>query len=218
MKTMDEREKMGANSGSGANLGTDDIAGAAENVMKVAEQAIRRMRHEISGEVVAAGVHLLSSPNDRLLIATAVGKSSAVAAKWAGNMRSLGRSAFFVQSYEALHGDMGVLDDKPVVLAISNSGETTEVVNLARVAKSRGCSVIAITGQSDSTLGECSDVEFCAHLAIEGEPMGVCPTTSTTVATVLCDALVAGYISAMNLELAAFTRNHPGGALGAKYG
>jgi arabinose-5-phosphate isomerase len=150
------------------------------------------------------------------VVVTGLGKSGLVGRKIAATLASTGTPSFFVHAAEALHGDAGMVLASDVLVAISNSGETAEVVSFARIARDRGLVVVALTGVADSTLGREADECLDVRVEREADPNGLAPTASTTVAMAIGDALSVALMTARGTNAEAFLSNHPGGTLGRR--
>lgn len=150
------------------------------------------------------------------VIISGMGKSGHISNKIAATLASTGTPAFFVHPGEALHGDLGMITGEDVVIAISNSGTTDEVVTLASLVKRLGATVVGMSGDTHSPLAEISD--FHLDIAVEKEacPMGLAPTSSTTVTLVMGDALAVALLEARGFTAEDFARSHPGGRLGKR--
>jgi arabinose-5-phosphate isomerase len=145
---------------------------------------------------------------------TGLGKSGLVGAKIAATLSSTGTPSFFMHSADALHGDSGALTPGDVLVAISNSGETAEVTAIAKMAKSWGNSVIAITKNSNSSLASNADTVINIAFEKEADPLNLAPTTSTTLTIALGDALASALMAHRGFTSQDFGKRHPGGALG----
>lgn len=150
------------------------------------------------------------------IIVTGMGKSGHIANKIAATLASTGTPAFYVHPGEASHGDLGMFTDADIVLALSNSGETAEVISLLPVLKRIGCAIVSMTGKPNSTLAVNSDVHLYAGVKQEACPLGLAPTASTTASLVLGDALAVSMLEARGFTAEDFALSHPGGALGRK--
>jgi arabinose-5-phosphate isomerase len=148
------------------------------------------------------------------VVVTGLGKSGLVGRKIAATFASTGTPAFFVHAVEALHGDAGMVLGADLMVAISNSGETIEVVQFARLARERGTVVIALTGAADSTLAREADETLDVGVDREADPHGLAPTASTMVTMAIGDALSIALMSLRGDGPDSFLRNHPGGSLG----
>lgn len=150
------------------------------------------------------------------VICIGMGKSGHIARKIAATLASTGTPAFFVHPGEASHGDLGMITDQDVVLALSNSGETEEILAIAPLLKRRGNRLIALTGRPHSSLARAADVHLDASVPAEACPLGLAPTSSTTVALVLGDALSVALLEARGFTAEDFARSHPAGSLGRR--
>lgn len=150
------------------------------------------------------------------VVITGMGKSGLVGKKIAATMASTGTRSFFIHPGEAYHGDLGMISHQDVIIAISNSGETEEVIKLLSFFKENGNKTIAMTSKEESTLGKHAD--YFINIAIEKEacPLELAPTTSTTVTMALGDALAVALMKARDFKAESFARFHPGGSLGRK--
>ncbi len=145
-----------------------------------------------------------------------MGKSGHIANKIAATLASTGTPSFYVHPGEANHGDLGMFTKNDIVLALSNSGETAEILTLLPLLKRLGCIIIAMTGNAKSTLAVNSDFHLNASVAEEACPLGLAPTASTTAALVLGDALAVTLLEARGFTAEDFALSHPGGSLGRK--
>ena len=148
------------------------------------------------------------------VVITGLGKSGLVGAKIAATLSSTGTPSFFLHSADALHGDSGALTSGDVLIAISNSGETAEVNAIAKMAKSWGNTVIAITKDSNSSLAKSSDAVISIAFDKEADPLNLAPTTSTTLTIAAGDALASALMAHRGFTSQDFGKRHPGGALG----
>ena len=148
------------------------------------------------------------------VVVTGLGKSGLVGAKIAATLSSTGTPSFFLHSADALHGDSGALTSGDVLIAISNSGETAEVTAIAKMAKSRGNPVIAITKNANSSLALNADTVINIAFEKEADPLNLAPTTSTTLTIALGDALASALMAHRGFTAQDFGKRHPGGALG----
>ena len=149
-------------------------------------------------------------------VVSGMGKSGHVASKIASTLASTGTPAFFVHPAEASHGDLGMITAQDVMIALSNSGESGEVLAIVPLAKRRGARIIAMTGNPRSSLAREADVHLDAGVAEEACPLGLAPTASTTAALALGDALAVALLEARGFGTEDFARSHPGGALGKR--
>jgi len=150
------------------------------------------------------------------VVVTGMGKSGHIANKIASTLASTGTPAFFVHPAEASHGDIGMITNKDVVIALSNSGTTAEVVTIVPLLKRLGIPLISMTGNPKSTLAQLGDVHLDVSVETEACPLNLAPTSSTTVTLVLGDALAIALLEARGFTAEDFAFSHPGGALGRK--
>ena len=184
------------------------------NVLVSEADAIHAVIDE-TRETLAAAINLIFQSSGPLIV-SGVGKSGHIARKIASTFRSLGKSAAFLHAAEASHGDLGIIHDDSVVLVLSNSGETTELSDLLAYCREYSIPVVSITGSEDSTLGRSSQVCIAFGKLDEACVNGLAPTTSTTVALALGDALAVGLSYLSNITPLDFRRYHSGGKLGAR--
>ena len=166
-------------------------------------------------DTLCAAVELIFSARGALVVA-GVGKSGHIGCKVASTFRSLGKQSVFLHASEASHGDLGIIDDESVVLVLSNSGETTELADLLAYCREYSIPVIGITASPKSTLGKASKIVVAHGQVQEACVNGLAPTTSTTVALAIGDALAVGVSHLSKAEPHDFRRYHPGGKLGAR--
>jgi arabinose-5-phosphate isomerase len=150
------------------------------------------------------------------VVVTGMGKSGHVGTKIAATLASTGTPSLFVHPAEASHGDMGMITASDVVIALSNSGTTAEIVTLLPLLKRLGIPLVSLTGNPDSVLAKAADVNLDAGVEEEACPLGLAPTSSTTVALVMGDALAIALLEARGFTAEDFAFSHPGGALGRK--
>ncbi|MEA1062526.1 arabinose-5-phosphate isomerase KdsD [Erwinia sp. HR93] len=150
------------------------------------------------------------------VIVMGMGKSGHIGRKMAATFASTGTPAFFVHPGEASHGDLGMVTSNDIVIAISNSGESSEILALIPVLKRLRVPLICITARPDSAMGRASDIHLCISVPQEACPLGLAPTTSTTVTLVMGDALAVALLKARGFTAEDFALSHPGGALGRK--
>jgi len=150
------------------------------------------------------------------VIVSGMGKSGHIARKIAATLSSTGTPAYFVHPGEASHGDLGMITEEDVIIALSYSGESQELMTIVPVIKRQGAKLISMTGNPASSLAEAADVHLDAHVDKEACPMGLAPTTSTTAALALGDALAMALLDAKGFGAEDFARSHPGGSLGRR--
>jgi len=194
-----------------------DAAGAlalARNVLETEADAIRSLAARLGTPFVAA-LELMLRCRGRVVV-SGIGKSGHVARKLAATLASTGTPAFFVHPAEAGHGDLGMITADDVVVMLSNSGETDELVLLTPHLKRQGAKLIALTGNDRSALAQSADVHLDAGVDAEACPLGLAPTASTTAALALGDALALALLDARGFSVEDFARSHPGAPLGRR--
>ncbi len=186
----------------------------AHDVLRTEAEGILAVRDRLGDEFENA-VDLIMRCPSRLVI-TGIGKSGLVGQKIAATMNSTGTPSFFLHPVEAMHGDLGMVSPTDVILAISYSGETTELNNLLASLRERSVEIIAITGGTHSTLAGFARVVLDVTVPREACPLGLAPTTSTTATLALGDALAVALLKRKQFKAEDFRRNHPGGSLGER--
>ena len=190
------------------------LARRASRILSIEAEAIHRVRDRLD-ENFSRAVDLLLRATGKVVL-TGVGKSGLICRKIAATIASTGTPAFFLHPVEGMHGDIGMVRSGDVIVALSNSGETGEIVRLLPVFKRLGLSLIAITGNPDSTLARHADVSLDAGVREEACPLGLAPTASTTAALALGDALAVVLFEEKGFSIEDFALLHPGGALGRR--
>ncbi|MDF2791818.1 MAG: KpsF/GutQ family sugar-phosphate isomerase, partial [Neobacillus sp.] len=191
-----------------------DFINSVKDVLEQEAQAILKLKDEI-GESINDALNMILQCKGRIVI-TGMGKSGIIGRKVNATMASTGTPSLFLHPSEGLHGDLGMVTKDDVVIAISNSGETDEVLNLIPSIKRIGSKMIAIVKNPLSTLGMKSDVVLSIGNVKEACPLGLAPTTSTTVTLALGDALSIALLKAKNFQPEYFALFHPSGSLGRK--
>ena len=186
----------------------------ARQVMATEAAAITALAARLGAPFVAA-VELILNCRGRVVV-SGIGKSGHVGRKLAATLASTGTPAFFVHPAEASHGDLGMITPDDVVVMLSNSGETDELVSLTPHLKREGARLISITGNEQSSLAQAADVHLDAAVDTEACPLGLAPTASTTAALALGDALALTLLDARGFSAEDFARSHPGGSLGRR--
>ncbi len=175
-------------------------------------EAVLKLRDRIDGTFVDA-VELILECVGKLVV-TGMGKSGAIGRKIAGTFSSTGTPAIFLHPAEGIHGDIGMVTGKDIVLALSNSGETEELVNILPGLSRIGAKLIAMVGRSNSTLSKYAEIVLDTSVECEACPLGLAPTTSTTVQLALGDALALAVMEARHFTKEDYALFHPGGSLG----
>jgi arabinose-5-phosphate isomerase len=186
----------------------------ARDVLATEAGAITALAARLADPFVAA-VALILACRGRVVVA-GIGKSGHIARKLAATFASTGTPAFFVHPAEASHGDLGMIAPDDVVVMLSNSGETDELVLLTSPLKRLGAKIIAMTGSAQSSLAQAADVHLDVAVDAEACPLGLAPTASTTAALALGDALALALLDARGFSVEDFARSHPGGLLGRR--
>jgi len=177
-------------------------------------EAISALRDRIDDDFVTACQHLLQC--EGRIVVIGMGKSGHIGGKIAATLASTGSPAFFVHPGEASHGDLGMITDKDVVLALSNSGETSEILTILPLIKRLGVPLVAMTGKPHSTIAKSANAHLDASASKEACPLGLAPTSSTTTALVMGDALAIALLESRGFTAEDFALSHPGGNLGRR--
>jgi arabinose-5-phosphate isomerase len=191
-----------------------DVLQRAKEVLRIEAKGIGTVGERLDAEFLRA-VDLLHSCPGKVVV-TGMGKSGIICRKIAATLASTGTPSFFLHAGEGIHGDLGMVMKGDVVIAVSNSGETEEILKLLPHFKLNGLKVIVITGKLDSTLAKAGDVVLDAGVREEACPLGLAPTASTTAALALGDALAVVLLEKKEFKQQDFARRHPGGILGRK--
>lgn len=186
----------------------------ALETLRIETDALQKLLSRIDDEFEAAARAILDCKGR--VIVSGIGKSGHVGQKIAASLASTGTPSFFMHPAEAFHGDLGMVTQNDIVLAISNSGETNEMINILPVIRRIGAKIIALCGRRDSTLGKNADFFIDAGVEKEACPLGLAPTASTTAALAMGDALAMALLAARNFTEQDFAVFHPGGSLGRK--
>lgn len=186
----------------------------AKEVFDIEIAELAKVRDRID-ESIKKAVDIILGIDGKVVI-TGIGKSGLVGKKIAATLASTGTLSIFMNSAEGLHGDLGMIDSKDVVIAISNSGNSDEVVGILPAIKKIGAKIIAMTGNKNSKLGKAADVVLDIGVESEACPLNLAPTSSTTATIVMGDALAALLINAKNFKPENFALYHPGGSLGRR--
>lgn len=190
------------------------ILALARRVLQIEAAAIEALAARIGAEFEQA-VTLILHRRGRVIV-TGIGKSGHIARKLAATLASTGTPAYFVHAAEASHGDLGMITPEDVVVALSNSGASEELLTIVPLVKRQGAKLISMTGKPDSPLAREADVHLDAAVAEEACPLNLAPTASTTAALALGDALAVALLDARGFGAADFARSHPGGSLGRR--
>ena len=183
-------------------------------VLRIEAEAVLALSDRINGSFLQA-LTLILNCHGRVIV-SGIGKSGHIGRKIAATLASTGTPAFFVHPAEASHGDLGMITAEDVVIGISNSGESAELLNILPSIKRQGAKLIAMTGNEKSSLSRDADVHLDAGVAQEACPLNLAPTSSTTATLVLGDALAIALLEARGFTAEDFAFSHPGGALGRR--
>lgn len=190
------------------------IQSLARAVIETEAEAVSRLLDRVDDQFLAACRLMLACPGRIVVIG--MGKSGHIGSKIAATLASTGTPAFFVHPAEASHGDLGMIKAGDVVLALSNSGETGEVNLILPVLKRLGVKIVAMTGHRESTLARHADAHIDVSVEKEACPLGLAPTSSTTAALVMGDALAISLLETRGFTREDFARSHPAGQLGRR--
>ena len=196
------------------SLTAEELIELGREVLRIEAHAVLSLVDRLGPSFVEA-VRLILACRGRVVV-SGMGKSGHVGRKIAATMASTGTPTFFVHPAEASHGDLGMITPDDVVIALSNSGESAELVAIVPLLKRHGTRMIAITGVNTSTLAKLADVHLNAAVEKEACPLGLAPTSSTTAALALGDALAVALLQARGFSAQDFARSHPGGKLGRR--
>ncbi len=183
-------------------------------VLRIEAEAVLALCDRINGTFLQA-LSLILNCRGRVIV-SGIGKSGHIGRKIAATLASTGTPAFFVHPAEASHGDLGMITAEDVVIGISNSGDSAELLNILPSIKRQGAKLIAMTGNEKSSLSRDADVHLDAGVAQEACPLNLAPTASTTAALALGDALAVALLDARGFGAEDFARSHPGGSLGRR--
>ena len=186
----------------------------ARRVLRIEADAVAALADRIGADFERA-VDIIRQRHGRVIV-TGIGKSGHIARKLAATLASTGTPAYFVHAAEAAHGDLGMITPEDVVIALSNSGTSEEVLTIVPLVKRQGARLISMTGRPESPLAVQADVHLDAAVAEEACPLNLAPTASTTAALALGDALAVALLDARGFAAEDFARSHPGGALGRR--
>ena len=193
---------------------TSDLIQSAQRTIRLEAEAVTSLLERIDADFLRACEMILACKGR--VVVVGMGKSGHIGNKIAATLASTGTPAFFVHPAEASHGDMGMITRDDVVLALSNSGSTAEIVTLLPLIKRLGIQLISMTGNPESPLAQAAEVNLDARVAQEACPLNLAPTSSTTVSLVLGDALAIALLEARGFTAEDFAFSHPGGALGRR--
>jgi arabinose-5-phosphate isomerase len=192
----------------------EDILALASEVLDIEARAVHSLRDRLDDKFLAACQLCLDTPG-RIVVA-GMGKSGHISSKIAATLASTGTPSFFVHPGEASHGDLGMITDQDVLLAISYSGETDEILTILPLVRRMGAKLIAMTGKPGSTLAKAADVHLDVSVAEEACPLNLAPTASTTATLAMGDALDVALLELRGFTAEDFAMSHPSGSLGKR--
>ena len=192
----------------------DELLDLARETLEIEARAVQRMSSRLSDDFASA-CHLCMATTGRVVV-TGIGKSGHIASKIAATLASTGTPAFFMHPAEASHGDIGMITNQDLLLAISYSGEFDEIITFLPLIKRLGVKLVAMTGNPDSTLANTADVHLDVGVTEEACPLNLAPTASTTATLAMGDALAVALLKYRGFTAEDFARSHPSGALGKR--
>lgn len=192
-----------------------NIIEEAKNVFEIEIEELKKVEKKIDGNFEKL-VNEISNLKDRKVVITGIGKSGHIGKKIAATLASTGTPAIFINAAEALHGDLGMISRGDIVIAISNSGNSDEILSILNPIKKIGARIVAFTGKENSTLAEYSEIAVNIGVEKEACPIGQAPMSSATATLVMGDALAAVLMKLKNFTKNDFAKYHPGGSLGKR--
>ncbi len=195
-------------------LSNEELLSLARETLEIESRAVAQMCSRLNDDFAAA-CRLCMATTGRVVV-TGMGKSGHVASKIAATLASTGTPAFFMHPAEASHGDLGMITGQDLLLAVSYSGETAEIVTILPLVKRMGARLISMTGNAASTLGRAADVHIDVAVGEEACPLNLAPTASTTATLAMGDALAVALLKSRGFTAEDFARSHPSGSLGKR--
>ncbi len=205
---------IGSDAQRAARVSNTELQRLALAVLEIEADAVRALKARVGEGFIKACRYILAC-NGRVVV-TGMGKSGHIGKKLAATLASTGTPAFFVHPGEASHGDLGMITPEDVVMALSNSGETEELITILPLIRRQQVPLIALTGNPGSTLASQADAHIDVSVEQEACPLGLAPTSSTTAALAMGDALAVALLEARGFTKEDFARSHPGGRLGRR--
>lgn len=203
---------------SGQYLDAQRLVALAQDTLQIEADAITALKNQLSGSSSPAfidAIRLLLECGGRVVV-SGIGKSGHIGRKIAATLASTGTPALFVHPAEAAHGDLGMVTKNDIFIAISNSGESSELMTIVPIIKRMGAKLIAMTGKDNSSLAQLANVHLNVGVAKEACPLNLAPTASTTATLAMGDALAVALLDARGFRAEDFALSHPGGALGRR--
>ena len=195
-------------------LTSDQLVSLAAEVLEIESRAVESLRARLDENFVAACQLCLDTPGR--IVVTGMGKSGHISSKIAATLASTGSPAFFVHPGEASHGDLGMITGQDVLLAVSYSGETDEIVTILPLVKRMGAKLLSLTGNPKSSLAKAADVHLDVSVSEEACPLNLAPTASTTATLAMGDALAVALLKIRGFTAEDFAMSHPSGSLGKR--
>ncbi len=195
-------------------LKSNDLLELAGEVLEIEARAVESLRNRLNADFVAACQLCLNTPGR--IVVTGMGKSGHISSKIAATLASTGTPAFFMHPAEASHGDLGMITEHDVLLAVSYSGETDEVLTILPLVKRMGAKLLSLTGNPESTLAKAADVHLDVSVSEEACPLNLAPTASTTATLAMGDALAVALLKIRGFTAEDFAMSHPSGSLGKR--
>ena len=196
------------------HLSNEELLDLARETLEIESRAVQRMSSRLTDDFAAACRLCMDTPGR--VVVTGMGKSGHIASKIASTLASTGTPAFYMHPGEASHGDLGMITDQDLLLAISYSGETDEVVTILPLVKRMGTRLLSMTGKATSTLAKAADVHLDVGVTEEACPLNLAPTASTTATLAMGDALAVALLKSRGFTVEDFARSHPSGSLGKR--
>jgi arabinose-5-phosphate isomerase len=196
------------------NLTSDELLALAGKVLDIESRAVDSLRSRLDETFVTACNLCMEAPGR--VIVTGMGKSGHIGNKIAATLASTGTPAFFVHPAEASHGDLGMITSQDLVLAVSYSGETDEIITILPLVKRLGAKLVSMTGNAKSTLGRAADAHLDVSIAEEACPLNLAPTASTTATLAMGDALAVALLENRGFTAEDYAMSHPSGSLGKR--
>ena len=196
------------------NLKNDELIALAREVLEIESRAVESLRSRLNDDFATACKLIIDTPGR--VVVTGMGKSGHISSKIAATLASTGTPAFFMHPAEASHGDLGMITSQDLVLAISYSGETEEVVTILPLVRRMGAKLVSMTGNPKSTLARIADVHLDVGVSEEACPLNLAPTASTTATLAMGDALAVALLKNRGFTAEDFARSHPSGSLGKR--
>ena len=195
-------------------LNNEELLALARETLEIEFRAVERMSSRLDDSFAAACRMCIATPGR--VVVTGMGKSGHIASKIAATLASTGTPAFFMHPAEASHGDLGMITEQDLLLAISYSGETQEIVTILPLVKRMGARLLSMTGNQASTLARAADVHIDVAVSEEACPLNLAPTASTTATLAMGDALAVALLKSRGFTVEDFARSHPSGSLGKR--